>query len=299
MTLNAKRALHIAEVLTEALPYIQSFVGKTIVIKYGGHAMEDRDLQSNFAKDVVLMKTVGMNPIIVHGGGPQIGALLKRLGKETRFIQGMRVTDQDTMDVVEMVLGGQVNPSIVHLINRHGGRAVGLTGKDGQFILAKKLPLHRLKPELKASEIIDLGHVGEVDSIDTTLLNTLIQNHFIPVVAPIGVDQAGTSYNINADWVASALAQVLKAEKLMLLTNTAGILDHSQKRISRLGKKQLTRLLKDGKTIGGGMIPKAECALSALRGGVHAVHILDGRHPHAILLEIFTHAGVGTLIQGE
>lgn len=284
MTLNSKQALNIAEVLTEALPYIQRFIGKTMVIKYGGHAMEEAALANSFARDVVLMKLVGMNPIVVHGGGPQIDDCLKRLGKESQFISGMRVTDSETMDVVEMVLGGQVNQSIVNLINQNGGKAVGLTGKDAQFILAKKL-----------NE--DLGHVGEVDSIDTSILNTLINNNFIPVVAPIGVDKKGVSYNINADWVASHLARVLKAEKLMLLTNTPGILDKNKRTINLLDKKQLQRLIKEEDTISGGMIPKAECVLSAMEGGVQAVHIIDGRQPHAVLLELFTDKGVGTLIR--
>ena len=286
-----------ARVLTEALPYIKRFADKTIVIKYGGNAMSDEKLKSSFARDVTLMKLVGMNPVVVHGGGPQIGELLKRIGKETRFVQGMRVTDSETMDIVEMVLGGQVNKEIVHLINRHGGNAVGLSGKDGGLMRARKLVVSRNSPELKAPEIIDLGHVGEVESIDTALIDMLIHGDFIPVIAPIGVDEEGQSYNINADLAASQLAQVLRAEKLITLTNTPGVLDQDGNVLTGLSNAEVTRLIDDG-VIHGGMLPKIRSALDAVAGGVKSVHIIDGRVEHAVLLEIFTDSGVGTLIRG-
>ena len=297
MSLNTKRAPQIAKVLIEALPYIQRFSGKTIVIKYGGNAMVDEDLKNSFARDVVLMKAVGINPIIVHGGGPQIGDLLQRVGKESRFVAGMRVTDSETMDMVEMVLGGQVNKSIVSLINNHGGRAVGLTGKDGAMIRAKKLHISPDDPAVNVSEVIDLGHVGEVESIDTSVVDMLVNSDFIPVIAPIGVGDNGRSYNINADLVAGKLAEVLKAEKLILLTNTAGLLDSNDDLLTGLDAQQVNKLINDG-VIYGGMLPKISCALAAVNAGVSSVHIIDGRVQHAALLEIFTDEGVGTLIRG-
>jgi acetylglutamate kinase len=297
MSLNTKRAPQIAKVLTEALPYIQRFSGKTLVIKYGGNAMVDEDLKNSFARDVVLMKAVGINPIIVHGGGPQIGDLLKRVGKESRFVGGMRVTDSETMDMVEMVLGGQVNKSIVSLINSHGGRAVGLTGKDGAMIRAKKLHISPDDPAVNVSEVVDLGHVGQVESIDTSVVDMLVKSDFIPVIAPIGVDDSGRSYNINADLVAGKLAEVLKAEKLILLTNTAGLLDSEGALLTGLDAQQVNKLIDSG-VIYGGMLPKIACALDAVNAGVSAAHIIDGRVQHAALLEIFTDEGVGTLIRG-
>ncbi len=296
MTLTATSAMNIAQVLTKALPYIQRFQGKTIVIKYGGNAMVDEALKNSFARDVVLMKLVGINPVVVHGGGPQIGKLLERLGKQSEFVQGMRVTDSETMDVVEMVLGGLVNKEIVNNINRHGGSAVGLTGKDGGLIHARKLTLTRNAPELNEPEIIDIGHVGEVASIDASVVNMLVSGNFIPVIAPIGVGENGHSYNINADLVAGKLAEVLQAEKLMLLTNIPGVLDKENKVLTNLRPGQVDALIADG-TIYGGMLPKIRCALEAARGGVNAVHIIDGRVEHAVLLELFTDEGVGTLIR--
>ena len=291
-----KRTAHqIADVLIEALPYIQRFKGKTVVVKFGGNAMVDEALKHSFARDIVLMKLVGLNPIIVHGGGPQIGQLLTRLGKTTGFIDGMRITDSETMDVVEMVLGGLVNKEIVNLINRHGGKAVGLTGKDGDFIRAKKIQLKKSAPEAHASEIIDLGHVGEVSSIDPAVVDMLGRSDFIPVIAPIGVGDDGRSYNINADLVAGKIAEVLNAEKLILLTNTAGILDKQGNLLTGLSIKDIDDLIEDG-TISGGMIPKTRCATDALKGGVTSVHIIDGRVEHAVLLELFTDQGVGTLL---
>jgi acetylglutamate kinase len=291
-----KRTAHqIADVLIEALPYIQRFKGKTVVVKFGGNAMVDEALKQSFARDIVLMKLVGLNPIVVHGGGPQIGQLLARLGKTTGFIDGMRITDSETMDVVEMVLGGLVNKEIVNLINRHGGKAVGLTGKDGDFIRAKKIHLKKSAPEAHASEIIDLGYVGEVSSIDPAVVDMLGRSDFIPVIAPIGVGDDGRSYNINADLVAGKIAEVLKAEKLILLTNTAGILDKQENLLTGLSIKDIDDLIEDG-TISGGMIPKTRCATDALNGGVNSVHIIDGRVEHAVLLELFTNQGVGTLL---
>lgn len=298
MTLSAADAMNIAKVLTEALPYIQRFTGKTMVIKYGGNAMVDERLKQGFARDVVLMKLVGMNPVVVHGGGPQIGELLKRIGKESTFVQGMRVTDRETMDVVEMVLGGLVNKEIVSLINRHGGSAVGLTGKDGDLIHARKMIFSRQLPELEAPEIIDVGHVGEVASIDTAVVDMLIQGDFIPVIAPIGVGEDGQSYNINADLVAGKLAEVMKAEKLILLTNTAGLLDKDGEVLTGLGADRVQELIDDG-TIHGGMLPKIRSALDAVQAGCTSAHIIDGRVEHAVLLEVFTDAGVGTLIHGR
>jgi len=296
MSLTAEAAGNVAHVLSEALPYIQRFGGKTIVIKYGGNAMVDEDLKAGFARDVVLMKLVGINPVVVHGGGPQIGSLLQRLGKQTEFVQGMRVTDSETMDVVEMVLGGLVNKEIVNLINRHGGSAVGLTGKDGDLIRARKLNLTRANPAAQAPEIIDIGHVGEVDSIDASVVDMLVHGNFIPVVAPIGVGNDGHSYNINADLVAGRMAEVLHAEKLMLLTNTEGLLDKQGELLTGLTLDSVDDLVADG-TITGGMLPKIACAVGAVRSGVNSAHIIDGRVPHAVLVELFTDQGVGTLIR--
>jgi acetylglutamate kinase len=298
MTETSTNADDIAKVLTEALPYIKRFSGKTLVIKYGGNAMSDERLKSSFARDVVLMKLVGMNPVVVHGGGPQIGDLLQRVGKETRFVEGMRVTDSETMDIVEMVLGGLVNKDIVNLINQHGGIAVGLSGKDGDLLRARKLVFTRERPEMEVPEIIDIGHVGEIASINTAVIDMLIQGNFIPVIAPIGVGDDGQSYNINADLVASKLAQVLKAEKLMLLTNTAGLLDGDGNVLTGLEAAEVGKLI-DKNVIHGGMLPKIRSALDAVQGGVHSAHIIDGTVQHAILLEIFTDEGVGTLIHGR
>ncbi|MBK9132281.1 MAG: acetylglutamate kinase [Gammaproteobacteria bacterium] len=296
MTLTADSAMNIARVLTEALPYIRRFAGKTIVIKYGGNAMVDDVLKSGFARDVVLMKLVGMNPVVVHGGGPQIGKLLARIGKQSEFINGMRVTDSETMDVVEMVLGGLVNKEIVALINRHGGTAVGLTGKDGSLIHARKMTFTRQAPEMDVPEIIDIGHVGEVASINANVINMLVQSDFIPVIAPVGLGEDGLSYNINADLVAGKVAEVLKAEKLILLTNTPGVLDRDEQLISRVNAQDVDRLVAEG-AIYGGMLPKVRCALEAVQGGAHTAHIIDGRVEHAVLLEVFTDEGVGTLIR--
>ena len=295
MGLDAKAAGNVAHVLSEALPYIQRFSGRTVVIKYGGNAMVDEELKAGFARDIVLMKTVGINPVVVHGGGPQIGDLLKRLGKESEFIQGMRVTDAETMDVVEMVLGGLVNKDIVNLINRHGGHAVGLTGKDGDLIHARKLELTGESVENKPPEIIDIGHVGEVESIDASVVDMLVHGDFIPVVAPIGVGKDGHSYNINADLVAGKMAEVLKAEKLILLTNTTGLLDKQGSLLTGLSTADVDSLIADG-TIHGGMLPKIGCALDAVKAGVKTAHIIDGRVPHAVLVELFTDQGIGTLI---
>jgi acetylglutamate kinase len=296
MGLNFSEAENVATVLSEALPYIQRFIGKTIVIKYGGNAMVDEKLKSSFARDLVLMKTVGINPIVVHGGGPQIGNLLTRLGKETEFVQGMRVTDAETMDVVEMVLGGLVNKEIVSLINQHGGHAIGLSGKDGDLIHARPLQLSTQEAENKPSEIIDIGHVGEVDSIDASVVNLLMQGNFIPIIAPIGVGEDGRSYNINADLVAGKMAELIKSEALILLTNTAGLLDKKEELLTGLNAKEVNTLINDG-TIYGGMLPKINCALSAVNAGVKSARIIDGRVPHAILIELFTQEGIGTLIR--
>jgi acetylglutamate kinase len=293
MTLDITAAMNNARVLAEALPYIRRFSGKTIVIKYGGNAMTEERLKHGFAQDVVLMKLVGMNPVVVHGGGPQINDLLKRIGKQGEFIQGMRVTDRETMDVVEMVLGGLVNKDIVNLINQHGGRAVGLTGKDGGLIKARKL---MMKSRDKQDELIDLGLVGEVTSIDPKLVALLDTQDFIPVIAPVGVGEDGQSYNINADLVAGKLAETLNAEKLILLTNTTGVLDKDGKLLTGLTASRVDELIADG-TISGGMIPKIAMALEAVKNGVRSSHIIDGRVEHALLLEIFTDAGVGTLIR--
>ncbi|MGB5065203.1 MAG: acetylglutamate kinase [Candidatus Competibacter sp.] len=297
MALDAQAATQVAHVLTESLPYIRRFAGKTFVIKYGGHAMENEHLKNGFARDIVLMKLVGFNPVVVHGGGPQISELLKRIGKESRFVDGMRVTDSETMDVVEMVLGGLVNKEIVNNINRHGGCAVGLTGKDGDLIHARKLTITRKSPDLEAPEIVDIGHVGEVASIDKSIVETLTGGNFIPVIAPIGVGPDGQSYNINADLVAGKMAEVLHAEKLILLTDTTGVLSQEGKLLTGLDARQVQMLIDDG-TIHGGMLPKIGCALEAVRGGVKAAHIIDGRIEHAVLVELFTDAGIGTLIRG-
>ena len=297
MALDAQAATQVAHVLTESLPYIRRFSGKTLVVKYGGNAMENEHLKSSFARDIVLMKLVGFNPVVVHGGGPQISQLLKRIGKESRFVDGMRVTDSETMDVVEMVLGGLVNKEIVNNINRQGGCAVGLTGKDGDLIHARKLTITRHGPDLKVPEIIDIGHVGEVASIDKSIVETLTGGNFIPVIAPIGVGPDGQSYNINADLVAGKIAEVLRAEKLILLTDTTGVLDQQGALLTGLDARQVQALINDG-TIHGGMLPKIACALDAVRGGVKAAHIIDGRIEHAVLVELFTDAGIGTKIQG-
>lgn len=291
MALDSQAAMNVARVLTEALPYIRRFAGKTVVIKYGGNAMVDETLKNGFARDIVLMKLVGINPVVVHGGGPQIGQLLARIGKESRFVEGMRVTDAETMDVVEMVLGGLVNKQIVELINRHGGRAVGLSGKDGGLIRARRMTLHR-------GEVgeMDIGQVGEVERIEPGIVNLLDQADFIPVIAPIGVGEDGCSYNINADLVAGKVAEVIGAEKLMLLTNTPGVLDRDGRLLTGLSPAQVEALIADG-TIYGGMLPKIACALSAVQNGVGASHIVDGRVEHAVLLELFTDEGVGTLIR--
>ncbi|MGN5518519.1 acetylglutamate kinase [Halopseudomonas sp. Lyrl_26] len=296
--LNRDAATQVSRILTEALPYIQRFTGKTIVIKYGGNAMESEELQSSFAKDIVLMKTVGINPVVVHGGGPQIGDLLKRLNIASEFIEGMRVTDSATMDVVEMVLGGQVNKNIVNLINQHGGQALGLTGKDANLIRARKLKVSRRTPGMNKPEIIDIGHVGEVTEVNVNLINRLISDDFIPVIAPIGVGEDGKSYNINADLVAGKVAEALKAEKLMLLTNIAGLMDKQGNVLTGLSTAQVDELIADG-TIYGGMLPKIRCALDAVQGGVGSAIIVDGRVPNAVLLEVFTDTGVGTLITNQ
>jgi acetylglutamate kinase len=296
MTVATERAQNIARVLIEALPYIRRFSGKTMVVKYGGNAMVEQSLKHGFARDLVLMKLVGINPVVVHGGGPQIGKLLERLGKNSEFVQGMRVTDSETMDVVEMVLGGLVNKEIVNLLNRHGGAAVGLTGKDGDLIRARKLLLRRDAPELKATEIMDLGHVGEVESIDVGVVDMLVQGAFIPVIAPIGVGEDGFSYNINADLVAGKVAEVMGAEKLLLLTNTPGLLDASGELIGELDVESVDGLIRQG-VIKGGMLPKVHCAVEAVQAGVRSASIIDGRVEHALLLDLFTDEGVGTLIR--
>jgi acetylglutamate kinase len=282
-----------ARILAEALPYIQRFHGKTIVVKFGGNAMTDDALKESFAYDVVLLKLVGMNPVVVHGGGPQIEQMLTKLGKKGEFVQGMRVTDRETMDIVEMVLGGTVNKEVVELVNQAGGKAVGLTGQDGAFIRAKKM----LVPT-KENGKVDIGQVGEVDSIDPAVISALEQGGFIPVVAPIGTGADGTTYNINADLVAGKLAEILKAEKLVVLTNTPGVLDKDGKLLTGLTPKKIDDLVAKG-VISGGMIPKIESALDAARNGVKSVHIIDGRVPHALLLEVLTDEGVGTLIRSK
>ena len=285
-----------AEILAEALPYIKRFFDKTIVIKYGGNAMTDPHLKECFAQDVVLLKLVGLNPVVVHGGGPQIESLLARVGKKGEFVQGMRVTDAETMEVVEMVLGGQVNKEIVNLINQAGGKAVGLTGKDASFIRAKKLLMQKL--DAPAGDLIDVGQVGEITSIDPSLISFLDKGDFIPVIAPIGVGEEGETYNINADVVAGKLAEILKAEKLVLLTNTPGVLDKAGNLLTGLTPRQIDDLVADG-TLSGGMLPKIGSALDAARNGVKSVHIIDGRVEHCLLLEILTDHGVGTMIKSK
>ena len=297
MTLNLDEAKITAEVLTTALPYIQRFVDKLIVVKYGGNAMTDPALESSFARDIVLLKTVGMHPVVVHGGGPQVDNLLKELGRQSDRIDGMRVTDKSTMDIVEMVLGGSVNKSIVSLINKHGGRAIGLTGKDANLILAKKLMMEKIGADGIAVPV-DLGFVGDVVSVNKDVINMLIASDFIPVIAPLGVDEEGNTYNINADLVAGKVAEFLQAEKLMLLTNIKGVLGRDGEVVTGLTPKTVDSLIEDG-TISGGMIPKIQCALDAVRSGVKSAVIVDGRVPHATLLEIFTNEGVGTLISRD
>ena len=284
----------IAPVLAEALPYIQHFHGRTIVIKYGGNAMTDEALKRSFARDVVLMKLVGMNPVIVHGGGPQIGQLLDRIGKKSEFVEGLRVTDSETIDVVEMVLGGLVNKNIVALINAHGGRAVGLSGKDGELIRARKLVL-RKEGATDDADIVELGYVGEIESINPSVVDTLDEGDFIPVIAPIGAGQDGKTYNINADTVAGKLAVTLGAEKLILLTNTSGVIDQQGELLTGLSESQVEELIQEG-VISGGMLPKVRCALDAVSGGVRTATISDGRVPHATLLETLTDQGIGTQI---
>jgi acetylglutamate kinase len=292
MPLSSSQAATVAEVLTEALPYIRRFQDKTIVVKFGGNAMTDEALQASFARDVVLMKLVGMNPIVVHGGGPQIGDLLERLKIESHFVDGMRVTNEATMDVVQMVLGGLINKDIVGLINAHGGRAIGLTGKDADLVRAKPM---KLKAKADGSAPVDLGHVGDVAHIDRAVIDLLVGSEYIPVIAPIGIGEDGASYNINADVVAGRLAEAVDAEKLILLTNTPGLLDAEGKVLTGLTAKKVNDLIDDG-TIHGGMLPKITHALEAVRHGVRSAHIIDGRVEHAVLLEIFTDTGIGTLI---
>jgi len=294
MSLSLENATQVAKVLTEALPYIQRFTGRTFVVKYGGNAMVDEALKHSFARDIVLMKLVGMNPVIVHGGGPQIGSLLEKLNIESNFVQGMRVTDNQTMDVVEMVLGGLVNKEIVNLVTQHQGKAIGITGKDGNLIVAEKLQFGSAdNPSIDSG--VDLGQVGKVVKINTEVLEVIQNSNFIPVIAPIGSDLQGNSYNINADTVAGEIAKVLKAEKLILLTNVAGVQGQDDKVLTGLNTAQVNALIAD-KTIHGGMLPKIECALDAVDAGVNSAHIIDGRVEHAVLLEIFTDEGVGTLI---
>lgn len=286
----------IAHILTQALPYIQRYSGKTIVIKYGGNAMTDENLKKSFARDVVLLKQVGINPVIVHGGGPQIGKLLEQIGKESHFVEGMRVTDSETMDVVQMVLGGLVNKQIVSDINQAGGRAIGLTGKDGNLIIAKKLELKSKAIDEQPPEIIDLGHVGSVEKINAGIVKLLDSEKYIPVIAPVGVGEDGASYNINADLVAGEMAAVLGAERLLLLTNTPGVLDKNGTLLTGLNKKKIQTLTDDG-TIQGGMLPKLQCALDAIEAGTRSSCIIDGRVPHAVLLELLTDDGIGTLVK--
>ena len=298
MSLSREEAQITARVIARALPYIQRFAGKTVVVKYGGNAMVDERLKQSFARDIVLMKAVGINPVVVHGGGPQIGDLLERLSIKSEFVDGMRVTDDKTMDVVEMVLGGTINKEIVNLISSAGGRAFGVTGKDGQLIRAKKMVVSHKIPEMSVTEIIDIGHVGEVESINKSVIDMLVQGGFIPVIAPIGVGSDGTSYNINADLVAGKVAEVLKAEKLMLLTNVTGLQDSQGKVLTGLSVQHVDDLIADG-TIYGGMLPKIKCALNAVKSGVPCAHIVDGRVDHAVMLELFTDEGVGTLITNQ
>ncbi len=286
-----------ASTLMEALPYIRKFYGKVVVIKYGGHAMVDEALKEGFAKDIIMMRYIGMIPIVVHGGGPQIGSVLKQMGIESKFHNGMRITDEATMDVVEMVLVGKVNKEIVSLMNRHGGRAVGLSGKDGQLLKAKKLAPEKVSFDRKVNEIIDLGRVGNVSEVNTGILELLEKDNFIPVIAPVGFSESGEALNINADLVAGALASALKAEKLMLLTDVEGVKDAQGQLISDLSSEQAQKLI-DEKVISGGMIPKVNCCMKALEQGAKTAHIIDGRVKHAVLLEIFTDKGVGTIMRG-
>lgn len=292
---RVKKSMERADILIEALPYIRRFYNKIIVIKYGGHAMVDNELKDMFARDVLMMKYVGIHPVVVHGGGPQIGGYLKKLGKESQFIQGMRVTDQETMDIVEMVLVGKVNKEIVGLINQHGGKAVGLSGKDGSLIRAEKYLLSAEKAKDTPTEIIDLGLVGKVKEINASLIASLVKDGFIPVIAPTGLGDQGETYNINADIVAGAVAAALKAEKLVLLTDVEGVLDSEKKLINTMSNAEALAMIND-KVIHGGMFPKVKCCLKALRGGVRKSHIIDGRLKHAILLEMFTDSGIGTEI---
>ncbi len=291
-----QEALQKASTLMEALPYIKRFFGKTIIVKYGGHAMVDEALKESFAKDIVLMKYIGLNPVVVHGGGPQIGKMLEQLGIESKFHRGIRITDQATMDVVEMVLVGKVNKEIVSLMNRHGGKAVGVSGADGDLIKAKKLPKEKVTFDQKVAEIIDLGRVGNVTEVNANLLKILANDHFIPIIAPVGISEKGEALNINADLVAGAVASALQAEKLVLLTDVEGVKDQQGKLISNLGVAETKRLIRED-VIKGGMIPKVECCIKALANGVKSAHIIDGRVEHAVLLEIFTDQGVGTVLQ--
>ena len=295
MTVSIDQALNIARVLTEALPYIQRFTDKTIVVKYGGNAMTEEQLKHSFAKDIVLMKLVGLNPVIVHGGGPQIGNLLAQLNIHSEFVDGMRVTTSETMDVVQMVLGGLVNQDIVSLINQTGGKAIGLTGKDASLIEAKKMLIEKATPSLTAPEIIDIGHVGEVIRINREVLDIASHSDLIPVIAPIGTDKQGQTYNINADLVAGAIAEELNAEKLILLTNVSGVENENGELLSHLTAEQVTSLI-NSNTIKGGMLPKIQCALDAVAQGVSSAHVIDGRVAHAVLLEVLTDEGVGTKI---
>ena len=298
MSLSRKEAATTAQVISRALPYIQRCAGKTVVVTYGGNAMVDESLKQSFARDIVLMKAVGINPVVVHGGGPQIGELLERLSIKSEFVDGMRVTDSKTMDVVEMVLGATINKEIVNLIGNAGGRAFGVTGKDGQLIRAKKLVVSHQTPEMSVPEIIDIGHVGEVESINKSVIDMLVQSGFIPVIAPIGVGKDGSSFNINADLVAGKVAEVLEAEKLILLTNVEGLQDKEGGILTGLTVDRVDDLIADG-TIYGGMLPKIRCALDAVKSGVSCAHIIDGRVEHAVMLEIFTDEGVGTLITNQ
>lgn len=295
---DIQKVMDRADILLEALPYIRRFYNKTIVIKYGGHAMVDEELKKIFALDVVMMKYIGMNPVIVHGGGPQIGSFLKKLGKESRFVQGMRVTDRETMDIVEMVLVGKVNKEIVGFINHHGGKAVGLSGKDGDIVVAEKYYLSDEKAKNTPPEIIDLGLVGKVKQVNAGLIQSLARDGFIPVIAPTGVGEEGETYNINADLVAGAVAAELQAEKLVLLTDVVGVLDGGKNLVNTMDNGEAERLIAEG-TIEGGMYPKVKCCLKALRNGVRKAHIIDGRKKHAVLLEVFTDRGIGTEIVAE
>jgi acetylglutamate kinase len=292
---NQNRYLEKASILMEALPYIRRFYHQTMVIKYGGHAMVDENLKTGFAKSIVLMKYIGLNPVVVHGGGPQIKEVLDRMHISSRFVQGVRVTDSQTMDVVEMVLGGKVNKEIVHLINQQGGKAIGLSGKDGQLLLAQKMKLFKSRGPEDPPELIDIGMVGEVVEVNTEIITTLEHQNFIPVIAPIGVGKKGRTYNINADLVAGKIASALKAQKLILLTDVEGVKSQDGKLLSTLRRKDIPKLIEDG-TISGGMIPKVNCCLDALAHGVEKAHIIDGRVENAVILELFTDSGVGTEI---